>query len=631
MNKTKLDMWKERLSKNRLEYDEKLAQMDIREALYKGDKRVQPVNNDKAEKAKTTRNICFELIESQVDSSLPMPKVTAKHQGDEELAELIEEFLKNELDRLPFERLNDKDERTTYIQGGNEWLIEWDNTKGTHTTQGQLAVSTRHPRSIIPQNGITEQDEMDYIFLQVPRTKASVEAEFGVSVKDEPEEESEVREEDAEFADDIVTQNIAFYKNSSGGIGRYSWVNDTELEDIEDYQARRLRRCKECGAPMEGDTCEQCGSTSYVEKAEEMEELPRDITLLDGTVIQAQKQVGIEYAQNEIGLPVTDENGLPVEIPIMEPRKVPFYKPDKYPLILRRSTSSEGTFLGISDLDIIADQQEDIKKLKSKITEKLLSGGSIITLPRDLKIELDDSEMKVVRVDQPQQINMIQSINLQPNVATDVSMVENNYQEAKSTLGINDSFQGKRDSTATSGTAKQFAAAQTAGRLESKRTMKNAAYADIFEMMFKFALAYADEPRPIVTQNIQGQPEYKVFDKYLFLREDAAGELYWNDEFLFSVDPSGAMGQNRETMWQETRTNYQSGAFGPPAERQTQLMFWTIMEQYSYPGAKKVKKQIEEIMQKEQQAAQMQEQMQAQMTPTQGAPNGQSMGGGRTI
>lgn len=80
------------------------------------------------------------------------------------------------------------------------------------------------------------------------------------------------------------------------------------------------------------------------------------------------------------------------------------------------------------------------------------------------------------------------------------------YEEARQVIGITDSFQGRKDTTATSGTAKEFSAAQAAGRLESKRVMKDAAYAALFEAMFKFKLAYADEPRPVVSHDIEGGP-----------------------------------------------------------------------------------------------------------------------------
>ena len=71
--------------------------------------------------------------------------------------------------------------------------------------------------------------------------------------------EPEVKTSDGgETADDMVTQYIAYYRNEDGGIGIYSWVNDIELEDIEDYQARRLPRCTQCGAvkPLETEHIE---------------------------------------------------------------------------------------------------------------------------------------------------------------------------------------------------------------------------------------------------------------------------------------------------------------------------------------------------------------------------------------
>ena len=55
-------------------------------------------------------------------------------------------------------------------------------------------------------------------------------------------------------ADSMVSQYLVYYKNNNGGIGRYSWVNDIELEDYEDYQARHIRRCKKCGAMENTDS-----------------------------------------------------------------------------------------------------------------------------------------------------------------------------------------------------------------------------------------------------------------------------------------------------------------------------------------------------------------------------------------
>ena len=46
---------------------------------------------------------------------------------------MIEHFLRNELDRLPFETMNDMAERTVPIQGGVGFLVEWDNKNGPTT------------------------------------------------------------------------------------------------------------------------------------------------------------------------------------------------------------------------------------------------------------------------------------------------------------------------------------------------------------------------------------------------------------------------------------------------------------------------------------------------------------------
>ena len=106
--------------------------------------------------------------------------------------------------------------------------------------------------------------------------------------------------------------------------------------------------------------------------------------------------------------------------------------------------------------------------LALKVQEKLFKGGSVITLPKGVKIETSDREGKIVYLDSPQQKAMIDAVTLQTNVQQDLQMLEKYYIDAKSTLGINDSFQGKRDATAISGRAKQAQINQAQGRLESK-------------------------------------------------------------------------------------------------------------------------------------------------------------------
>ena len=163
----KLRQWQERLNRSDLAYADEVAKMDHREALYSGTKELQPlVTGDKKKGKKKTshvRNIIFENIETQVSSSIPQPKVTPRRKQDEGLAQIIENFIRNELDRLPFEMMNDMAERTVPIQGGVGFLVEWDNTKRTHMTVGEETVSVIHPKQFAPQPGIyTGIRDMDW-------------------------------------------------------------------------------------------------------------------------------------------------------------------------------------------------------------------------------------------------------------------------------------------------------------------------------------------------------------------------------------------------------------------------------------------------------------------------------------
>ncbi len=596
-----LRLWQERLKKSEAAYASELAKMDGREALYRGVRAVKPlVEGDKTVETRHVRNLCAELIEAEVDSSIPQPKVTARHKEDEPKAKLIEDMLRGELDRLRFEEMNDIAERTVPIQGGGIWLVEWDSTKRTHATVGELEVSFIHPKQVIPQDGIyTGIEDMDYIILKVPQTKEYLRRRYKADLSAESESEPEVRGTSGKEVanEDLVTQYIAYYRNSKGGIGLYSWVNDTELESLEDYQARQLKKCAACGErePQHDEgqkaVCPICGGAKFILGEEDFEEVYTPIIRSDGSVIAGAK-------------PVLGEDGSV----ILMPERIPFYKPKIYPVLLQKNVSLFGYFLGDSDIDKIADQQNTYNRMAAKVTEKLVASGSYLCLPDDADIEVGTSEQKIIRPGDPSKMSMIQVFDVEGNITQDLKYAAQVYEEARQTIGITDSFQGRRDTTATSGTAKQFAAQQTAGRLESRKVMKRAAWANMFEAMFKFKLAYADEPRPVLSKDINGNAIYEEFNRYDFLKRDDAGNWYWNDEFLFSCDKSSPLASDTEAMWQETNAYFSAGAFGDPASTETQILFWGKMETLHYPGAGETKRYLEQKLQ-----AQMEAERQAQM------------------
>lgn len=659
----KLLMWQERLAKNETEWAGQRALFDSRQRLYEGDDQLKPMTKmdvDKCGGAKTTphvRNIVAEIVESQVNSTIPQPKVTARRKEDEQLAKLIEDMIRDELNRLPMEEINDLQERIVPIQGGTFYLVEWDNEQRSHNTVGEIVISARHPKQIVPQAGVYDHIEsMDYIFLKLPQTKEYIKSRYGVDLRYESELEPDVKSDDGETAaEDMVTQIVAYYKNGRGGIGKYSWVADIELEDLEDYQARRLRRCAKCGAlepiggtkfaavdmpsdddtaradsiaamvgqladeamgiptvsasvqtPLpvegkpqmqewdEGDPCPYCGADAWEEREEAYEERYTEIVTANGTVIPG--------AVQKIGA-----DGMPY----LEPTRIPFYKPNRFPLILQRNTSLFGQLLGDSDVDKIKDQQNTINRLELKMVDRIIKSGTRITLPDRADIRLDPEDGEKILIGNPQDKAMIDVYQFEGDVTPIMAYMSQVYEEARQTIGITDSFQGRQDSSAQSGVAKQFAAAQSAGRLESKRVMKDAAYADLFRMIFQYKLAYADEPRPVASRNDDGSTRYQEFNRYDFLKQDEAGEWYWNDQFLFATDTSAPLANNRERMWQETIQMFQAGTFGDPTNIDTLIALWTKMELLHYPGASDTLAFMQR--QKEQQMAQQQAMMQQQM------------------
>lgn len=676
--KETVSLWQERLEKNLSAYAAEQEKMQRREAQYRGERKLTPLteNDRKYGYQKETShvwNITAENIESEIDSSIPMPKVTPMRREDEHLARMIENMLRNELDRLPTEELNDESERITYKQGGCLYLPEWDTSKRTHTTVGENTLKCVHPMQFVPQNGVQEIDEMEYYFWLIPVTKGYVRRRYGVDVGDMQEEMPEVRSEEESTAEDVVTLKIAEYRNEDGGVGRFAWVGNLEVENLPDCQARILRRCKKCGQteadsayidlseptqdgsypedaekrkPRKG-VCSFCGANSWEDVVEtsrkvrldELDELGVNPAITQR--LRAEHGFGrIFYQPEEQAMP-QEPTGMPTEqepmgslgaqeVPMQEiapaeeapaPEaeryeeeiEIPYYKPDIFPAVLRRNVTAHGKFLGESDCDKIADQQNTINRLEQKTIDRLMKAGSKITLPDSTHLRVDPQDNGIWYVGNAADASLIAVRDFQADITPNMAMLTQAYEESRRLIGMTDSYQGRTDPTAQSGKAKEFAAAQSAGRLESKRVLKKAAYARIFERMFKNQLAYCEEKRPLRYRDDQGNQEYEEWNSYAFLRMDDAGELYWNDQFLFSCDDASGLATNREAMWQETTAHLQSGAFGDPRSIDTLILYWTKMEEDHFPGAGKIKSLMEQRREEQIQQQMLMMQMQAAM------------------
>lgn len=585
---------------------------------YKGDLTIDGSD----EPALTGRNITYELIESQFSSYLPSTAVTPEvySERNDRNAKSIERLLKNKRNQLPFEKMNDIDERYSPIYGGSIWLVEWDNSIKTHNTVGDVKITCWSPSHFVGQPCIYDIDDMEYCFITFETTKEDLVRKYGVPIDVADDTESENGGE----TDETATVNVCYYKNDEDKICQYIWSGDTELQDIEDYYSRKVYVCKNCGRRKELCTCDK---PDYELQDDEYEELDHDIVLSDGSVIPAASpvmkdgQVVMEESQQqavlEDGSVAMDEiNGImipatvPVHVPKLERTKLPYYTPSKFPIIIRKNTSQEDSLFGQSDCEFIRPQQQAINKIESRILEKLMNAGVYPTAPEDYIGQFDNGLYKnVIKVGQGN-YKLFGRIDLQVDLTQDISQSERLYQQSKRIMGITDSYQGQADSTAQSGKAKQIQVNQSAGRLDSKRKMKNAAYAEIDEVIFLYYLAYADEPRAMSYVDSMGRLQNAQFNRYDFIERDENGEYYYNTQYLFGTDPTGDVEQSRETIWSENRLNFQNGCYGNPQQLETLLIFWQQMERHHYPDARDMVERIRGII--EAQREQLEQQLAAE-------------------
>ncbi len=605
-DRARLEYWQTRVAEAKAAWTPERDKMDRRERQYMGDREVRKIiQKDKLTKSQHVWNITAENIESIIDSNIPKPKVTPRRERDQRLASIIEHMIVNELDRLKMEEINDLQERTCPIQGGTLFLVEWDNGETGGDRRGEVQITPIHPKMLIPQPGVYGGiEEMDYVCLLVPDTKANIKRTFGVDVRHEKDTDPEIRglDERSEGENDLVTRYVVYYRNGDA-IGKFHYVGDTILEDLEDYQARRMRRCAKCGAlenteswilnrptedgewpegeapteKAEKGTCPYCGSKKWEDSEEEYFEAMMPVQIGEELV------GGFEAQLDEFG-----------NVVAVAKERIPYYNPRVYPVVLQRNVSVFGQLLGDSDVDKIQDQQNTVNRMEQKILDRVLMSGTRTSLPPDSKITVSPDEGEIWRLESLDHKNYLGTYDFAGDITQPLAVMNQAYQESRNILGITDSYQGRQDTTATSGKAKQFAAQQSAGRMESKRVMKNAAYAKLFELIFKLKLAYCDEPRPVFYEDKNGTQMYEEFDRMDFLERDANGEWKWNTDFLFSVDDSGGLAGNRSAMWQELTAQFQAGALGNPQEIDTLIDYWGSMEELHYPTAGKIKKRLAE-------------------------------------
>ena len=595
---------------------------------YNGDGKNSATGGDDA---KYVWNITHEIIDSKISTNIPSPRVSPRRYSEttERNAQAVERLCNQLRDALPFERLNDEDERCACIYGTSVWLVEWDDSIRTHDTVGDIRITVISPRNFVPQPGIASIDDMDYLFVRFQTSREELCRRYGISRAEAEGAGYDDIGEGIPEDEDTVTVITCYYKNENDDVCEFSWSEDIILSDIEDYYSRRRAVCRVCNRSEE--LCE-CEKPKIEIESTDGETLRRDIALSDGQTITA-----YSLAFHDDGTPVTkkvyglaigadgetlyDDMGLPriepTEEQVTRPTVLPYYKPKRFPVVLRRNTAIPGELYGMSDCELIRPQQEQVNKINTRLLQKLMRSGITPIMPDDAVISSNNAIFgQVIRMAAGQNRSMYGIVDTTPDISRDMTERENQYRMAKRNVGITESFQGNADSTAQSGTAKQAQIAQSAGRLDAVRQQKQYAFSELDALCFQLYLSYADEPRPIAYRNAFGRVQNTQFNRYDFLEYDAdRGKWYFYDSYMFSVDRNGSVEQQRDAMWQLNLSNLQQGTFGNPQSPETLLRYWQAQEREHYPHAREnveyFTAMVQQMQQAQAQAAQQQAQAQA--------------------
>lgn len=518
-------------------------------------------------KSKPLRKMIYEMIESKVDNSIPMPKMTPRYKTDVPVITMTENYIKYAMDRLLTERENDRAERATYIDGTSWYKISWD----AQTQAGKLGdvrVELITADKIVPEPGCIDHRKMNFLFEKSQITVANLWDRYHRVIT-------------SNTTDGLVDVITYYYKDEYGDVCRFMFTENTNqvIDWQEDWQSRKGWGCRNCGTPVSNDTtrCPECGSEEFYYGTMREEYLKENVV-----------KIANPYEVEQGEEPET-------EVFIQKGTRIPYYRITQLPFVPRQSISTLDTIYGLSEVAILIDMQDSVNKILTKAEEKILQSGSVITKPRNRRLDLDDKTMKVIDVATQEEANMIQSKQIIADAQQDVMAAQLFYESARASSGITESYQGKRDTTAISGKAKEMSAMQSAGRLESLRVMKSAAFADIYELVFKYFLAFSNETMRFVRVLPNGQEEEMFWNKYMFLRKDEKGNLYYTDDFAFSTDPAATLSNNRTQMWSETLNQFMMGTFGEVSNPRTVMLYWNIMSRMQYPLANEVIAGLNEI------------------------------------
>lgn len=565
-----LELWKTKFEIAKGEYEKSRANsamVSIWRDAYQGKFKILDANGKPTDKLmKAVRKVAFELVEDKVNSHIPAPKMSPRYHADLVPVNATEALIQHEMDRMLSEATNDDAEHSVLIDSTVWFKVGWNPFDNTHERSGNPIVTVCPVDTIYPQPGITDYKRLEYIFEVTHLTVAEVIDLYGREIK-------------SPDSNDIVPVINCYFLNEDRLVGKFSWCETSQqvlCNDLE-WGIRKRRECTVCRHISPFDTkCPTCGSTSFKYFSVREQKLKEPLTFVTNP-----------YAVNQSDNPDDNVEKADDAESIPEETVIPHYLIRQLPFVPYRRIGVPRSLYGMSEVEIILEDQDLINKFLNKAERKSGKSKAYVTKLKDTHIQDKSDELSYVEVESPQEGQAIQVKQVVADITEEITMAQMLYEVAKSTVGVTDTDQGKADPTARSGKAKQLQMAASAARNDAPNTLRNLAYAGVYELIFKYMLAFSDEERTFVKLLPDGTAKEEVWSKYMFLAKDDDGEFYYRDDFAWSVDTAAEITQDRAAMWQLIDNDFLNGTMGTQTDPQRALkMYWMMKEQMGYPLAK---------------------------------------------
>lgn len=516
---------------------------------------------------KPIRKLAYELVESKVNSHIPAPKMSPRYHSDLVTVNATEKLIQHDMNHMLSEEVSDKAEHNVLIDSATWFKVSWNPFDNTHERSGNPVVTVCPIDTVFPQPGVENYKDLEYIFEESSMTVAQILDLYN-------------REIPSPIENDIVPIVNVYFLNEDRCVGKFTWCEENGLVVCNDLEwgMRKRRECAECHTVVPIDhECPVCGSKNI--KYFGVKE-----TVLDTNL----KYIENPYRSGSTPDVSEDENQEDESKTLSAGTVIPHYLIRQLPFVPYRRVNVPNSIYGMSEVELVLEDQDTINKLLNKAEKKSLSSKTYVTKLKDTNMDTEtDDEISLLEIDSAEDGSAVQVKQVVSDIGQEMVNAQSLYDIAKSTVGVTNTDQGKEDVTARSGKAKQIQMQASAQRNIGPITLRNMAYAGVYELIFKNLLAYCDEDRRFVALLPDGTQSEQMWSRYMFLEQDENGELYYRDDFAWSVDSASEITQDRAAMWQLIDNDFLNGTLGTSIDpNRALIMYWQMKDQMGYPLAK---------------------------------------------